>query len=296
MWTTPDPYMGSYNWNNPQSLNRYGYVGGSPFGAVDPSGLDASSWFYAGIVTNADLYGSTIGSWLNELAPVVPFLDAADLVYNVAGLFDNFGQAFGWWGGSPFHGSVAASQSGKNVPSMAGAANMLAFFQAGGGVETDPESETDDYGRDMVNGAALEPLQPGEFIEPESFNAYSENPGPLRKDIAENFMGGRYNMMRLGSGLSSDRAMYRTYGGSSGEFGSARTGGTYYSLTPAAGPLQNMLDNSVTPEWGNTGENTTCIYLPPGTPVAVGLSAPRMDVTGWNFGGQIQIFVPGLTQ
>ena len=47
-WTTPDPYGGSYNWNNPQSLNRYGYVGGSPFGAVDPSGLDASSWFYAG--------------------------------------------------------------------------------------------------------------------------------------------------------------------------------------------------------------------------------------------------------
>ena len=91
--------------------------------ATDPSGLDASSWFYDNTVTNANLYGSTFGSWLNSLAPIVPFLDAADLAYNVFGVFDDFGQAFGWWGGSPFHGNAAASQSGKNVPST-GAANV----------------------------------------------------------------------------------------------------------------------------------------------------------------------------
>jgi hypothetical protein len=300
MWTTPDPYMGSYNWNNPQSLNRYGYVGGSPFGAVDPSGLDASGWFYAGTVTNADLYGSTIGSWLNSwVAPVVPFLDAADLVYNVAGLFDDLFQSFGWLGSSsPFHGSVAASQSGKNVPSVAGAANMLAFFQA-----AEPDIEPVGEGGNEPESWEgppetwpLAPVESGEFVEPESFNTYSENPGPLSRDIAENFMGGRYNMMRLGSGLSSDRALYRTYGPQEDWRGSPNSGGTYFSLEPAAGPLQNMLDNAVAPEWGNTGENSVCLYLPPGTVVAVGLSAPRMDLAGWNFGGQLQVFVPGLTR
>ncbi len=66
-WSTPDPYDGSYDWANPQSLNRYAYAGWSPFGAVDPSGLDASGWFYGGVVSNSDLYGSTVGSWLNSL-------------------------------------------------------------------------------------------------------------------------------------------------------------------------------------------------------------------------------------
>ena len=119
-WTTPDPYPGSYNLYNPQSMNRYAYVGGSPFGAVDPSGLDpASGWFANGVVTDSDLGIS----WFSKLAPAIPFLDAADMVYQVAGLFDDLGQSFGWWGGgSKFHGNAAASQSGKRVPGMASAA------------------------------------------------------------------------------------------------------------------------------------------------------------------------------
>lgn len=40
LWTTPDPYSGSYDPYNPQSLNRYAYVGGKPLAMVDPSGLD----------------------------------------------------------------------------------------------------------------------------------------------------------------------------------------------------------------------------------------------------------------
>ncbi len=118
-WTTPDPYGGSYNWSDPQSLNRYAYVGGSPFGGVDPSGLDvdATAWLYYGVGSDAELYGSALDSWINSLTPYVPFLNAADLAYNVFGLFDDLGNAFGWWGGgSPFHGNVNASQSGKNVP------------------------------------------------------------------------------------------------------------------------------------------------------------------------------------
>jgi RHS repeat-associated protein len=38
-WTSPDPYLGSIDISNPQSLNRYGYVLNDPAGSVDPSGL-----------------------------------------------------------------------------------------------------------------------------------------------------------------------------------------------------------------------------------------------------------------
>ena len=39
----PDPYDGSYNFSDPQSLNRYAYVQNDPVNFVDPSGLNAVS-------------------------------------------------------------------------------------------------------------------------------------------------------------------------------------------------------------------------------------------------------------
>jgi RHS repeat-associated protein len=38
-WLTPDPYMGSMDLTNPQSLNRYAYVQNNPLNMVDPLGL-----------------------------------------------------------------------------------------------------------------------------------------------------------------------------------------------------------------------------------------------------------------
>jgi RHS repeat-associated protein len=38
-WMSPDPYLGSYDFANPQSFNRYSYVGNMPLIAIDPSGL-----------------------------------------------------------------------------------------------------------------------------------------------------------------------------------------------------------------------------------------------------------------
>ena len=37
---SPDPYDGSMNFTNPQSLNRYAYVLDNPTNLIDPFGLD----------------------------------------------------------------------------------------------------------------------------------------------------------------------------------------------------------------------------------------------------------------
>ncbi len=41
-WTSPDPYNGSMSLGNPQSFNRYSYVGNEPTNFIDPSGLNAA--------------------------------------------------------------------------------------------------------------------------------------------------------------------------------------------------------------------------------------------------------------
>jgi hypothetical protein len=40
-WMSPDPYNGSMDLGNPQSLNRYSYVGNNPLLYTDPSGLES---------------------------------------------------------------------------------------------------------------------------------------------------------------------------------------------------------------------------------------------------------------
>jgi RHS repeat-associated protein len=42
-WTSPDPYNGSMSLGNPQSFNRYAYVGNDPLNFIDPSGLNAQA-------------------------------------------------------------------------------------------------------------------------------------------------------------------------------------------------------------------------------------------------------------
>jgi RHS repeat-associated protein len=138
-WTSPDPYGGSADVGDPQSLNRYAYAGNSPFVAADPSGLQQCiaanpitciiAWpsptgVDPGAVTGwlgfsePDL-GATAGGGLfstlvNDVGSAFVFGDA---IYDL-------GKDFGWWGGgSSFHGNVAASQTGKNVPGM-GVANV----------------------------------------------------------------------------------------------------------------------------------------------------------------------------
>jgi RHS repeat-associated protein len=56
-WMSPDPYAGSYDFSNPQSLNRYSYVTNNPLSMIDPLGLvynNAVNWAYNPCTDNDD--------------------------------------------------------------------------------------------------------------------------------------------------------------------------------------------------------------------------------------------------
>lgn len=57
-WTSPDPYKGSMDLGDPQSFNRYSYVGSQPTNFIDPSGLMricwVTSWLECGDVVVGD--------------------------------------------------------------------------------------------------------------------------------------------------------------------------------------------------------------------------------------------------
>jgi RHS repeat-associated protein len=89
-WTSPDPYTGSMSLGNPQSFNRYSYVGSDALNLVDPSGLLAEGEvcdyrgidprtgypIYLGTIVNGrcqsnsgpspQIYGDYFLAWLNR--------------------------------------------------------------------------------------------------------------------------------------------------------------------------------------------------------------------------------------
>ena len=72
-WLSPDPYLGSYDATNPQSMNRYAYVLNNPTSMFDPSGLNwqfnASDgcwdWGASGVVSGVDTVSVTNGCSAN---------------------------------------------------------------------------------------------------------------------------------------------------------------------------------------------------------------------------------------
>jgi RHS repeat-associated protein len=83
-WMAPDPYSGSYDFSNPQSMNRYVYTSNNPLASADPSGLmdpvniwelmnisSAAAAYNQGAVTaNGGGVGSTIGEFDEMNIPV----------------------------------------------------------------------------------------------------------------------------------------------------------------------------------------------------------------------------------
>ena len=109
-WLSPDPYQGSYDWSDPQSLNRYLYVENNPLSASDPSGL----------FTN----GASGGGGDDGLAGFL-----SDLV--VQGFEDLFSS---FLGGPSFHGSLAArpgSSSGYLHQGVDGTVYVYSSYYSG---------------------------------------------------------------------------------------------------------------------------------------------------------------------
>jgi RHS repeat-associated protein len=91
-WMSPDPYNGSFDLSNPQSFNRYTYVGNRPLGSTDPSGLDGD---------NPISVGGTIGGCTGAVMSGGGNV-AADIGCGVS-LFSDIS---GLLGGPSFHGSL----------------------------------------------------------------------------------------------------------------------------------------------------------------------------------------------
>lgn len=96
-WTSPDPYSGSFSLNNPQSFNRYTYVGNDPVNLVDPTGLYEACVHAAMTRFLAKLAGGDVAKGANQLADAAgdkkdygadsSKYSAASLINAVKGLF-----------------------------------------------------------------------------------------------------------------------------------------------------------------------------------------------------------------
>jgi len=67
-WTSPDPYDGSYDASNPESLNRYSYVLNNPLVYIDPDGTTCVTDICVGV--DSGPY-SPVGIILNSFAPPI---------------------------------------------------------------------------------------------------------------------------------------------------------------------------------------------------------------------------------
>jgi RHS repeat-associated protein len=88
MWLTPDPYNGSYDFANPQTFNRYIYVGNDPMSYSDPSGLARFEGGTDGFGLDETMYGgsgSSNGPCPNQEQACSVFSRISDLLRSFLG-------------------------------------------------------------------------------------------------------------------------------------------------------------------------------------------------------------------
>lgn len=81
-WMSPDPYNGSMDVGNPQSLNRYAYVANNPLVYTDPTGLDGNP------IGGGGGLGGCIGAVASEGGDVPGDISCAvSIIFDLSGLF-----------------------------------------------------------------------------------------------------------------------------------------------------------------------------------------------------------------
>ncbi len=120
-WMSPDPYSGSYDSGNPQSLNRYAYTSNAPLSGVDPAGLDefdandCGDDYGPGQGGNGGSYGASGGGGFSAPLPTYPnetvYVTATD---PFAGMTLNL-STFTWGSLFPTQGAGGGSAGGSNV-------------------------------------------------------------------------------------------------------------------------------------------------------------------------------------
>src|SRR5579885_747130 len=99
-WMSPDPYDGSYDFSNPQSLNRYSYVMNNPLSGTDPTGqifCGVSAAADGGLAVSGPIGWAVLGTCVGE---------------TIMKLFD-------WFGGPSFHGTLKPRPEGTGSPDWA---------------------------------------------------------------------------------------------------------------------------------------------------------------------------------
>jgi RHS repeat-associated protein len=99
-WMSPDPYDGSYDFSNPQSLNRYSYVMNNPLSGTDPTGqifCGVSAAADGGLAVSGPIGWAVLGTCVGE---------------TILKLFD-------WFGGPSFHGTLKPRPEGTGSPDWA---------------------------------------------------------------------------------------------------------------------------------------------------------------------------------
>lgn len=196
-WMSPDPYDGSMHLGNPQSLNRYAYVGNNPLLFIDPSGQELTLTLL-GICGHAS--GACAGGLSNPISAIILggiFAGAAITDIILSGFFAH----------PTFHGSLQQRLSDPNKVGCStvlpngntlgqyinqGRAQLQASVNAGGaydgGVLAKFASIVRDYGPiDFKNGAAGTSVvsNPAELGQAGNFAYYAIGSGYLSPTVLD---------------------------------------------------------------------------------------------------------------
>ena len=194
-WMSPDPYLGSYTWSDPQTLNRYSYTLNNPLLLVDPSGLFTQGG------------GGGDGGLADLLAELV---------------VDGIEDLFGLLGGGPsFDGSLAPRPFTMSTTGDIGADNVLRVNAYGFGYP--PLSSGFNLNLPISSSAGSSNMVPsnpcsyrGRALPPSAYAAagaasnISSHPLSFAADASKGWTG-YLNAQPLSSGTVNQNAAYGNY-------------------------------------------------------------------------------------